>query len=86
MRSPVPTAVTILSEAVEITSPDERRAYLDRACGGDPALCERVERLVANHFRAGSFLEHPPAVCRSETGSCGKSRCNLGCGFREYRS
>src|SRR5262249_43690964 len=37
----------------------ERGAYIGRACGGDHALRDRVEKLVAAHFRAGGFLEGP---------------------------
>jgi serine/threonine protein kinase len=61
MNLPAPSVETILAEAIEIPSPDDRRAYLDRACGGDPALRERVERLIANHFRAGGEFLKPPA-------------------------
>src|SRR5436190_7225626 len=57
-----PSVETILSEAVAIADPAGRAAYLDRACGGDAALRERAGRLVADHFRAGSFLEHRPAA------------------------
>jgi len=32
------------------------------ACGGDAALKRRVEQLIANHFRAGNFLERPSVV------------------------
>jgi serine/threonine protein kinase/tetratricopeptide (TPR) repeat protein len=52
---------SIMSEAVEIAAADERQAYLDRSCAGNPELRAQVERLVANHFRAGSFLERPAA-------------------------
>jgi serine/threonine protein kinase len=31
-------------------------AYLDEACGGDTALRQRVEALLASHEQAGSFL------------------------------
>ncbi|HKB01565.1 MAG TPA: protein kinase, partial [Gemmataceae bacterium] len=50
---------SILAAAVEITSEAERRAYVDRACASDAALKRRVEELIDNHFRAGSFLETP---------------------------
>jgi serine/threonine protein kinase len=33
--------------------------YLDRACAGDAALRVRLERLLDEHRRAGSFLGHP---------------------------
>jgi len=50
---------SIRATAEEITSGAERRAYVDRACAGDPDLKRRVEHLIDNHFRAGSFLELP---------------------------
>jgi tetratricopeptide (TPR) repeat protein len=39
----------------------ERQAYLDEACGADPALRERVQGLLRVYERAGSFLERPAA-------------------------
>ncbi len=51
----------IFLEAAE--QPDEaaRAAYLDRACGGDAGLRERVEALLRSHDPAGSFLGTPAA-------------------------
>src|SRR5437763_865528 len=37
----------------------DRAAYIAGAGGGDTALRDRVERLVAAHFRADDFLESP---------------------------
>src|SRR5437762_2698185 len=51
----------ILGEAVEI-APAKRQAFVEKACGGNAELRARVEGLLANHDRAGSFLEHPAAV------------------------
>src|SRR5262245_42099716 len=48
---------SIFIEALEKDSPAERAAFLDRACAGDPALRQRIERLLHQHQRAGSFLE-----------------------------
>jgi serine/threonine protein kinase/Flp pilus assembly protein TadD len=56
-----PKIDTILAQAVDIASEPERRAYVDKACAGNDLLRGRVERLIANHFRAGSFLEQPVA-------------------------
>jgi serine/threonine protein kinase len=39
---------------------EERRAYLERACGGDAALLLEVESLLANERMAASFLEGRP--------------------------
>ena len=53
---------SILAEAVEIALPDERQAFLSKACAENAVLRARVEQLMANHFRAGSFLERPAAI------------------------
>src|SRR5438309_11890343 len=51
---------SILATAVELASEGERRAFVERACAGDLELKTRVEELIENHFRAGSFLESLP--------------------------
>jgi serine/threonine-protein kinase len=38
---------------------DERRAFLDRVCGGDEALRREVNSYLAAHDRAGDFLDKP---------------------------
>lgn len=38
---------------------DERRAWLENACGNDPRLLARLERLLRAHDTAGQFLEKP---------------------------
>jgi serine/threonine protein kinase len=53
------SAESIFGQAIEIQSDEERSAFLKEACGGDEQLRDVVERLVADHFRAGSFLEQP---------------------------
>jgi tetratricopeptide (TPR) repeat protein len=52
----------VFDAALQRTSPRARRAYLDEACAGDPALRRRVEVLLAAHARAGGFLERPPLL------------------------
>jgi WD40 repeat protein/serine/threonine protein kinase len=42
--------------------PEKRAAYLDQACGADPELRQRVEKLLDAHERAGSFLKQPAAA------------------------
>ncbi|HEU4720527.1 MAG TPA: protein kinase [Gemmatimonadaceae bacterium] len=37
----------------------ERRAYIERACAGDDALRDAVQRLLRAHERAGDFLDSP---------------------------
>jgi serine/threonine protein kinase/Flp pilus assembly protein TadD len=61
MTANPPQIEEILAQAVEIGSADQRQAYIDRACAGQPELQREVERLASLHFQAGSFLESPPA-------------------------
>jgi eukaryotic-like serine/threonine-protein kinase len=42
-----------------LQSPPARAAYLDRVCAVDAELRSEVERLLAAHAAASSFLEHP---------------------------
>ena len=49
----------IFSEALELRSADERAAYLDRACAGDPELRRQVESLIAAHDRVRSIPGSP---------------------------
>jgi serine/threonine protein kinase/tetratricopeptide (TPR) repeat protein len=48
--------MTVFSAALELGSADERQAYLDRECAGDPVLRQRVEALLRALDRAGGFL------------------------------
>src|SRR5262249_42146230 len=61
MKPASPEIESILAAAVEIDSEAARREFLDQACVGDAELKRRVEELLENHFRAGSFLESPAA-------------------------
>jgi hypothetical protein len=47
---------SVFSEAVEISDPAERAAFLDSACQGDLVLRARVDRLLAAEARVGNFL------------------------------
>jgi WD40 repeat protein/tRNA A-37 threonylcarbamoyl transferase component Bud32 len=55
-------AEEIFHQAIEITDPAQRAAYLDRACRGDDPLRAEVQALIDAHERAGDFLEAPPAA------------------------
>jgi hypothetical protein len=50
---------TIFIEALEKEDPAERAAFLDRVCAGDPALRQRIEKLLHRHQQSGSFLGKP---------------------------
>ena len=60
MSTPPNPEVAILSAALELR-PEERAAYLDKACAGDPDLRGRVEGLLQAHEQAGDFLVAPAA-------------------------
>jgi len=49
-------------EAALALPPDQRAGYLDRACGGDSQLRQRVQALLKAHEQAGEFLEPAPAT------------------------
>src|SRR5262245_562576 len=61
MSEPTANIDNIFCAAIEIASDDERSAYVKSACGQDTELLARVEKLLAAHFRAGTFLEAPAA-------------------------
>ena len=63
---------SILAEAVEIESDAKRREFVDQVCAGDTDLKRNVEKLIENHFRAGSFLESPAAGLPSPLGGEGQ--------------
>jgi serine/threonine protein kinase/tetratricopeptide (TPR) repeat protein len=48
----------VFQAAVDLPPP-ERRRYIVEACTGDDTLREQVEQLVAQHDRAGDFIEEP---------------------------
>ena len=58
MASQRELAERLCDAALDLT-PAERKAFLDRACNGDPELRQDVESLLAEDAEAGSFLEPP---------------------------
>jgi len=46
----------VFCEALEISDPDQRRQFLDRACGGDGELRQTVEELLAAQEAAERFF------------------------------
>jgi hypothetical protein len=51
---------SLFLQAIEIDSPDEQVAFLNRACGADAALRNVVEALLRHHREGAGFLETPP--------------------------
>jgi Flp pilus assembly protein TadD len=52
---------SIFIEALEKDDPDQRAAFLDRVCGDDAALRQRIDKLLQRHQQADDFLERPAA-------------------------
>ena len=50
--------------ALKIPEPVERSGWLDRQCGGDAALRQRIDVLLEAFDKAGSLLENPVAALR----------------------
>ncbi|WP_165253649.1 serine/threonine-protein kinase, partial [Paludisphaera soli] len=71
------TEESLFAEALERTTPDERRAYLEEACAGDPALRARVERLLAAYEGAGGLLDAPPSASPAGRGATIAGRYEL---------
>jgi WD40 repeat protein/serine/threonine protein kinase len=59
---------SIFCDALELTSPAERAAYLDRVCGEDANLRRRVERLLEAHAEADGFLAARPSAVGTACG------------------
>ena len=57
MSTRIPREKAVFVEALEITDPEQRRLFLDQACGADTALRQEVERLLAMSDGAGDFFE-----------------------------
>ncbi len=53
---------SIFLDAMELSSPSERAALLDRACGKDHALRARVEVLLRAHAQPQALLDDPQAL------------------------
>src|SRR5262245_10201875 len=57
-----PDVKAIFCEALDLSTDQERSAYLDRACGGNTGLRSRIEALLHAYGDSGSFLEIPAGV------------------------
>src|SRR5262249_2444550 len=55
----------IFQSAIE-RPPDERAAFLARACSGDPKLRSEVESLISSHDQAGDSIEALAAQAATE--------------------
>jgi len=61
-QPPATSSEEAIFDAVLALAPGQRSAYLDLACGQDPLLRQRLEKLLRSHEKAGAFLEPPSPV------------------------
>ena len=64
-------------------SPEDRRAFLDEACGEEAELRRQVEMLVSKDEDAGSFLQQP--VLADVTATLGTRGSLVGRQYGPYR-
>ena len=50
----------IFNAAAELADDDERAAFLNKVCAGDPKLRREIEDLLERDLDVASFLESPP--------------------------
>jgi hypothetical protein len=66
MSTRIPREKAVFCQALEIADPEQRRQFLDRACGTDQALREQVEKLLALSQSAGDFFKECAPALESE--------------------
>lgn len=59
--------ITDLLHAALEREPEERAAFLDQACAGDPDLRQQLEALLAADAQATNFLEEPAIVAHGDS-------------------
>ncbi|HXJ72780.1 MAG TPA: serine/threonine protein kinase, partial [Candidatus Dormibacteraeota bacterium] len=64
---PEPRREEAIFDAALALPPEQRKAYLDRACGDDATLRNHLEVLMRSHERSSGFLE--PAVSPATAGT-----------------
>jgi serine/threonine protein kinase len=50
----------VFEAAIEITDPEARRSFVEKACAGNPGLAVGVFALLDSHDKIGAFLEDSP--------------------------
>jgi serine/threonine protein kinase len=67
MEKRIPSEKEIFAEALRLSTPEERIAYLKNACGDDAQLRQRIEALLEAHEQASEFLNAPAPGVSSKT-------------------
>jgi eukaryotic-like serine/threonine-protein kinase len=68
MNPPAQDEAAIFNLARRIDAPDARRDFLDRACGEDRVMRDRVEALLRIHVEEPDFLQDPADVYEEPLG------------------
>src|ERR1051326_1399398 len=71
MPDPTQREEAIFQAAVHLETPHERAAFVQRECGGDHLLHQRVTSLLQAHDRAGAFLSRPLSGFRIAAAAAG---------------
>ncbi|HEY8960678.1 MAG TPA: serine/threonine-protein kinase, partial [Luteolibacter sp.] len=79
---------TLFEGALGLSDPEEQSAFLDQTCQGNPALREKLEKLLTLRDRADDFFDLPPpkmpaavtrmAILEGEDGAPGDQTLALG--------
>ena len=73
----------LLKSAIQ-REPQERAAFLSKACGGDESLRHEVESLIISPGEAGSFIEEPAFNVNAEMFSGEQTESLAGRSFGPY--
>ena len=69
---------SIFIQAIDYVHLDERKAFLDRACGGDEKLKTRINELLVAHDQPDLALDHPPVPSLLDTAPSTEAAPSLG--------
>jgi eukaryotic-like serine/threonine-protein kinase len=71
--------------AALVCEPGQLKAFLDERCGGDKVLHRQVEKLLAAHRQAGSFIETPVAALPASIADDGETNLLIGQTIGRYK-
>ena len=74
MTNNTPSLDTLFCKAIEIADPVARADFMKRSCGSNVELYQRVDALVAAHFKAGRFLDQPTDATAAHVPADGNRR------------
>jgi hypothetical protein len=75
MSTRIPREKVLFCQVMEIADLEQRRQFLDQACGADKAWREQVERLLALSPSAGNFFEQCAPALEPAAAEADPARC-----------